>query len=82
MGSDMWTRWTQQIISQINKLTLFSRCADFLYYVIAIDNTILPALSDISSEQSKATKNFAKQVANILNYLASNPQAEILYIAS
>ena len=32
-------------------------CGTFLYYAIAIDNTILPALSNISSEQSKATAN-------------------------
>ena len=31
-------------------------CGNFLYYAIAIDNTILPALSAISSEQSKAKK--------------------------
>ena len=57
-------------------------CGTFLYYAIAIDNTILPALGDISSEQSKATKNTAKQVAKILNYLASNPHAEIQYMES
>ena len=50
-------------------------CGNFLYYTIAIDNTILPAISEISSEQSKATKNTAKQVADILNYIASNPNA-------
>ena len=33
-------------------------------------------------EQSKAITNTAKQVAKILNYLASNPQAEIQYRAS
>ena len=54
----------------------------FLYYAIAIDNTILPALSNIPSDQSKATTNTAKQVAKLLNYLASNPQAEIQYRAS
>ena len=53
----------------------------FLYYAIAIDNTILPALSEISSEQSKSTTNTAKQVAKLLNYLASNPRAEIQYRA-
>ena len=52
-------------------------CRTLLYYAIAIENTILPAHSDISLEQSKATKNTAKQVANILKYLASNPNAEI-----
>ena len=54
----------------------------FLYYAIAIDKTILPALSNISSEKSKATTNTTKQVAKLLNYLASNPQAEIQYRAS
>ena len=57
-------------------------CGTFLYYSIDIDNTILPALSNISSELSKATTNTAKQVAKLLNYLTSNPQAEIQYIAS
>ena len=38
-------------------------CGTFLYYAITIDNTILPALSDVSSEQSKATENTAKQVS-------------------
>ena len=55
---------------------------NFLYYYIAINNTILPALSEISSEQSKATINTEKQVAKLLNCLASNPQAEIQYRAS
>ena len=54
----------------------------FLYCAISIDNTILPALSDIYSEQPKATTNTAKQVAKLLNYLASNPQTEIQYRAS
>ena len=45
-------------------------CGTFLYYAISIDNAILPALSNISSEKPKATTNPAKQVANILNYLA------------
>ena len=58
-------------------------CVTFLYYDIAINNTILAALSSISSDQSKATKNTAKQVAKLLNYLDSNPcGAEIQYRAS
>ena len=57
-------------------------CGTFLYYTTAIDKTILPALSDIYSEQSKSTTNTAKHVAKLLNYLASNPQAEIQYRAS
>ena len=57
-------------------------CGIFLYYSIAIDNTILPALRDISSQQSEATKNTAKQVAKLLGCLVYNPHAEIQYRAS
>ena len=57
-------------------------CGTFLYYSIAIDNTILPDLSDIYSEQSNAKTNTAKHVAKLLNYLASNPHIEIQYRAS
>ena len=32
-------------------------CGTFLYYSIAFDNTILPAISDIYSEQSNSTNN-------------------------
>ena len=35
-------------------------CVTLLYYAIAINNTILPALSNISSEQSKSMTNTAK----------------------
>ena len=57
-------------------------CVTFLYYAIAIDNTILPALSEIYLDQSEATTNTAKHVDKLLNYLASNTHAEIQYIAS
>ena len=57
-------------------------CGTCLYYAIAIGNTILPALNDITSQQSKATQNTAKHVAKLLNYLATNPDAEIKYRAS
>ena len=45
-------------------------CGTFLYCAIDIDNTIIPALSNISLEKPKTTTNTAKQVAKILNYLA------------
>ena len=35
-------------------------CSSFLYYAIAIDNTILPAISNISPDQSKAKTSTAK----------------------
>ena len=51
----------------------------FLYYGIAVDNTILVALSTIASEQSSSTSNTAKNINQILNYIATNPDATIRY---
>ena len=51
----------------------------FLYYGIAVDNTILVALSTIASEKSAATSNMAKKITQLLNYLATNPDATIRY---
>ena len=57
-------------------------CGTYLYYAIAIDDTILPDLNGIYSYQSQATTNTENQVDKILKYLASNPHAEIQYRAS
>ena len=54
----------------------------FIYYGLAIDNIILVALNDISSEHSYATKNTSKTVAKLLNSLETNPNASIKYHAS
>ena len=51
----------------------------FLYYGIAVDNTILVILSTIASEQSAATSNTEKKTTQLLNYLATNPDATIRY---
>ena len=55
---------------------------NFLYYGIAIDNTILPALNYIVAEQSILTTNIAKKVAKLLNYFATNPSVQIQYHVS
>ena len=47
----------------------------FLYYVLAIDNTILSALGDIASEQSKATENIGEKATQLLNYICTHPLA-------
>ena len=49
----------------------------FLYYGISVDNTILVALSTIASEQSSATSNTAKKITQLLDYLATHPDATI-----
>ena len=54
----------------------------FLYYAIAIDNTVLVALSNIGSEQTRATSKTMDEVQQLLDYLTSNPNAIIQYHAS
>ena len=53
-----------------------------MYYAIAIDNTVLVSLSDIGSEQSRATSKTMNEVQQIIDYLASNPNATIFYHVS
>ena len=53
-----------------------------LYYGRAIDSTILPALTSISAEQSKATERTREDAKKLLNYLATHPDAVIRYVKS
>ena len=53
-----------------------------LYYGRAVDDTILPALSAIASEQASATENTEKKVLKLLNYLATHPEAKVRFHAS
>ena len=54
----------------------------FLYYAIAIYNTVLVALSDIGFEQSRATLKTMDEVQQLLDYLASNTNATVCFHAS
>ena len=50
---------------------------NFLYYGIGMGNTILPTLSDLASENSCSTKRTAQKITKLLNYLATNPVANL-----
>jgi hypothetical protein len=50
-----------------------------LYYTRAIDMTLLPALSAVASEQSTATETTEKHVKQLLDYLATHPNAKVRY---
>ena len=54
----------------------------FLYYSIAINNTILVGLGYIAAKQSVATANTNACVDHLLDYLSSNPNATIHYHTS
>ena len=53
-----------------------------LYYARAVDNKLLTTLSTLSSQQAKATKNTAKAVHQLLDYVATYPNDGITYQAS
>ena len=54
----------------------------FLYYGRAIDNTILPALNEISQQQSAPTTETNMKANMLLDYLATHPNAKIRFHAS
>ena len=54
----------------------------FLYYAMALDNTMLVALGSIASQQSVATATTMSAANMLLDYAASNPIAKIRYHAS
>jgi hypothetical protein len=53
-----------------------------LYYARSVDPTILMPLNDIATEQTKATEKTQAATNQLLDYLATNPDATIRYHAS
>ena len=66
------------------KYTLYVQqvCGTFLYYAIAVDQTMLAALNSISAAQANATTTTMGDIAWLLNYTATHPDATIHYHAS
>ena len=54
----------------------------FLYHARATDMTILHALSAIASEQTKPPKRTVERVHQLLDYMATNPNAIVRFYAS
>jgi hypothetical protein len=53
-----------------------------LYYARAVDPTVLMPLNDIATEQTKATDKTQAATNQLLDYLATHPDANIRYHAS
>jgi hypothetical protein len=53
-----------------------------LYYARAVNITVLMALSSIASEQTRATTNTMAKAKQLLDYLATHPNATIRFRAS
>ncbi len=59
-------------IKQVQKVV-----GSILYYARAVDMTVLMALSTIASEQTKGTKRTLEKEYQVLDYLATHPNAVV-----
>jgi hypothetical protein len=53
-----------------------------LFYARAVDLTMLKAIGTLSTQQSNPTEGTMNGITKLLNYAASNPNAEVRYYAS
>jgi hypothetical protein len=63
-------------------LTIRKVTGSVLYYAIAVDLTVLMPLNDIATEQTKATEKTQAATNQMMDYLATHPDATIRYHAS
>jgi hypothetical protein len=63
-------------------LTIQKVTGSVLYYARALDPTVLMPLNDIATEQTKATEKTQAATNQLLDYLATHPDATIRYHAS
>jgi hypothetical protein len=63
-------------------LTIQKVTGSVLYYAKAVDPTVLMPLNDIATEQTKATEKTQAATNQLLDYLATHPDATIRYHAS
>jgi hypothetical protein len=63
-------------------LTIQKVTGSVLYYARAVDTTVLMPLNDIATEQTKATEKTQAATNQLLDYVATHPEATIRYHAS
>jgi hypothetical protein len=63
-------------------LTIQKVTGSVLYYARAVDPNVLMLLNDIATEQTKATEKTQATTNQLLDYLATHPDATIRYHAS
>ena len=72
---------TKPLLPQKEQKRVQAVTGTFLYYGRAVDSTILPAINDIASHQTKATEVTNEKIKMLLDYLATYPKATIRYYA-
>jgi hypothetical protein len=74
---DLSPKWSPDEIKEIQRVI-----GSILYYARAVDITVLMALSSIAIEQSKGTTSTMERAKQLLDYLATYPNATIRFRAS
>lgn len=70
------------LLPEDEQITLPQIVGVLLYYAIAVDSTLLTALNALSLQAGRMTKETAKQITQVLDYCASNPDAVATFEAS
>jgi len=74
---DISPRLSDEEIKEIQRIV-----GSILYYARAVDIMVLIALSSIASEQTRGTTNMMAKAKQLLDYLATHPDATIRFRAS
>ncbi len=77
LPQDDTRKLTDKEIKQLQKID-----GSILYYARAVDMTVLMALSSIASEQTKGTERTLEKAYQVLDYLASHPDAVVRFRAT
>ena len=73
---------TSPPIPEEQKRSIQKIIVTFLYYVRAVDCTMLPVLNTLAEQQSSPTKNMVAAIPHFLEYAATNLSAIIQYKTS
>jgi hypothetical protein len=76
------TRDETPLLSAKQCTTIQNITGSVLYYSRAVDPTVIMPLNDISTEQTTATENTQTSAGQLLDYLATHPDATIRCYAS
>jgi hypothetical protein len=76
------TKYETPPLTATQCLTIQKVTGSVLYYARAVDPTVLMPLNDIATEQTKATEKTQATINQLLDYLATHPDATVRYHAS
>ena len=70
------------LLDATGKKKVQSVTGSMLYYARTVDSTMLPAINEISSQQSKPTEKTWEACKMLLDYALTYPNAKVRYYAS